>query len=101
MPASWAKALRPTIALLGWGPKVMMEVSSSLAEKRYSVWTPVWYGARVDDLVGGFFLEVAILVDAGLVGEGVATHDRLIGLGPGGDDGGQQLAGREQGVGWG
>jgi len=40
------------------------------------------YGARVDDFVGGLFLEVAVLVDAGFVGEGVAAYDGFIGLGP-------------------
>ena len=34
----------------------------------------------VHDLVGGALLEHAVLVDAGLVGEGVAAHDRLVGL---------------------
>ena len=50
-------------------------------------------GARVDDFVGGFFLEVAVLMDAGLVREGVAAHNCLIGLRPEGDDGAEQFAG--------
>ena len=43
-------------------------------------------GARVDDLVGGFFLQVAILVDAGLMGERIAPHDGLVGLRAESDD---------------
>ena len=34
-----------------------------------------------DDLVGEPVLEHAVLVDARLVGEGVPTDDRLVGLG--------------------
>ena len=51
---------------------------------------------RIDDLVGGAFLEVAVLVDAGLVRERVRAHNRLVRLRPEGDDARQQLAGRIQ-----
>ncbi len=37
-------------------------------------------GARVHDLVGALVLEHAILMDAGLVGEGVGADDGLVGL---------------------
>src|SRR6266542_3308717 len=48
----------------------------------------------IDDLVGGPFLQEAVLVDAGLVCEGVATDDGLVRLHRHADDLGQQLAGR-------
>ena len=41
---------------------------------------------RIHDLVGGAFLQVAVLMDAGLVRERVLAHDRLIRLRPEGDD---------------
>src|SRR5271157_1347451 len=43
--------------------------------------------ARVDDLVSGLLLEVAVLVDAGLVRQRVAAHDGLVGLRAKRDDG--------------
>src|SRR3954452_6788808 len=53
-------------------------------------------GARVDNLVGGFFLEIAILVDAGFMRERVAPNDGLVGLRAESDDRSQKLAGGEQ-----
>ena len=46
-----------------------------------------------DDLVGEPVLQHAVLVDAGLVGEGVAADDRLVGLGKDAGQVGEQLAG--------
>src|SRR5215471_3131077 len=51
------------------------------------------HAARVDDFVGGFFLEIAVLVNAGFVRERVPSHDRLIGLRSESDDRSEQLAG--------
>ena len=48
---------------------------------------------RLDDLVGQAVLEDAVLVDSGLVREGVAAHDRLIGLREAAGQVAQQLAG--------
>ena len=48
----------------------------------------------IDDLVGGFLLQIAVLMNAGFVREGVAADDGLVGLGSEGDDGAQELAGR-------
>ena len=41
---------------------------------------------RIDDLVGGAFLQVAVLMDAGLVRERVAPDDGFVRLRPEGDD---------------
>ena len=38
------------------------------------------HGGCVHDLVGGALLEHAVLMDAGLVGEGVAADDGFVGL---------------------
>src|SRR5262249_23836083 len=48
---------------------------------------------RIDDLVGGFLLEVSVLMDTGFVRERVAADDGLIGLRSKGDDGAEHLAG--------
>src|SRR5262249_39692247 len=50
------------------------------------------YGAGVDDLVRTFFLEVAVLVNAGLVRESVPSNDGFIGLRPECDQRAQQFA---------
>src|SRR4051794_41191332 len=52
------------------------------------------HALRLDDLVGGPLLEEAVLMDAGLVREGVLAHDRLVRLDADPDDLGQQLAAR-------
>src|SRR4051812_33195509 len=52
------------------------------------------HGLGIDDLVRGPLLEEAVLVDAGLVREGVAADDRLVRLHGHADDLGQQLARR-------
>ena len=49
---------------------------------------------RIHDLVGGAFLEVAVLVDAGLVRERIGADDGLVRLRAEGDHLRQQLAGR-------
>src|SRR5207253_9482504 len=51
---------------------------------------------RVDNFVSRLLLEVAILMDAGLVRESVAAHNRLVGLRAERNDRAQQLAGRVQ-----
>ncbi len=51
---------------------------------------------RRHDFVGQRVLENAILVDAGFVGEGVASDDGLVGLHGDAGDFAQQLAGGEQ-----
>ena len=48
------------------------------------------------DLVGGAFLEHAVLVDARLVGEGVLAHDGLVPLHLDAGDVGHQPAGGDQ-----
>ena len=54
---------------------------------------------RAHDLVGAGFLEHPILVDTGLVGEGIASHDRLVSLHPHPGDRTQQPAGGNQSLG--
>src|SRR6266852_8887802 len=51
-------------------------------------------GPGVDDLVSGLLLEVSILMDAGLVGEGVASDDGFVRLWAEADDRAQHLARR-------
>ena len=50
------------------------------------------HGVGLDDLVGQAVLEHAVLVDARLVRERVASHDRLVGLGEGAGQVGEHLA---------
>jgi len=46
MPDSWAKALAPTIALLGWTTKPVTAETRREARMMFSVCTPVVYGIR-------------------------------------------------------
>src|SRR5450631_3438791 len=54
------------------------------------------HALRLDDLVGGPLLEEAVLMDAGLVREGVGADDRLVRLDAYADDLGEQLARRKE-----
>ena len=51
---------------------------------------------RVDDFVGGLFLQVAVLMDAGLMRECVFPDDGFVGLRAEADEARQRLAGRIQ-----
>src|SRR5690242_7944887 len=50
----------------------------------------------VDDLVGGLFLQIAVLVDTGLMRESIPADDGLIRLRTESDGVGEQFAGGEE-----
>ena len=81
-----ASSLNRVKAALRASPVMVMPILARVSAKAWrpeclpsTIWLPdLADGGGVDDLVGRALGQHAVLVDAGLVGEGVAAHDGLV-----------------------